>query len=585
MKPPENIEKLIKNIDIDTNAKMDKVVLDDVLKALQNSKKLALSEVEGTKSAILLPNIWRTIITSPVAKVAAAAVIIIAAIVALRNGSINSINMATIAFADVSKAMKNVPWMHSVTRGFDETRKGAVELWIGFETKINATKDFDGKVIFWNANEHRKYEYDPQSHSITIEYASEDNVPFHLSSPVLFLESMQNTFKEQGAEFTTKSGEYMGQKAQIQEISGSFVGQIKQNYVLRLYIDPESKLLFSAQIKSTDPNGNTIVYGETIFDYPQMGPADIYNLGVPRDAQIISKLPKEDYQAIWDNYRQKRAEATMEYIAVITHINHSLGDVITMVDVDYKSNQNHRLERHFVFNNGQVIDKFWPEHKKQLGDSFDSLLAWTKAHYNNTGFISVHLYDGQYYFSTKRDDDGGWTKLRKKYSPGDNPMPNTHLEYLARPFIGKTGRIIEDNHAKENNLICIERLQQGSIHSGDVTLPGRFLYYLDPQKDYMCRRRLTEWRPDAEWQEDKNWLEGVEPEKIRDGSITIVDITDVIQAPNGHWYPEVIVVKQSGIRKDYKEAPLKVSTVKTVYLQAPPQLPDEIFNVEKLPGQ
>ena len=33
MKPPENIEKLIKNVELDTNAQMDKAVLNDVLNA------------------------------------------------------------------------------------------------------------------------------------------------------------------------------------------------------------------------------------------------------------------------------------------------------------------------------------------------------------------------------------------------------------------------------------------------------------------------------------------------------------------------------------------------------------------------
>ena len=521
----------------------------------------------------------RTIMKSKITKLAAAAVIIVVAILALQNGSID---LATIAFADISEAMKNVPWMHSVSRGFDETRKGVVELWIGFETKINASKDFDGKFIFWNVNEHRKYEYDPKSHSVTIEYASEDNVPLPLSSPVLLLERMQKMFKEQGAEIVTKSGEYMGQKAQIQEISGSFVNQGKQNYILRLFIEPESKLLFSAQVKSTDPNGNTLVDGETTFDYPRTGPKDIYDLGVPHDAKIISNLPEEDFQAVWDNYRQKRAEATKNYIAVITHARQSLGDVITMVDVDYKSNQNHRLERHFVFKTGQQINKFWPEYKQQLGNSFESLMAWTQAHYNNTGSISVYLYDGQYNLSTKRDNDGRWSKLRKDDSPGEESMPNIHLEYLAWPYIGKTGRVIEDDYAKQNNFICIERLQQGAVHSGSVTLPGRFLFYLDPQKNYLCRRKVMEWRPDAEWQEDKNWLEGIEPEKIRDASITVEDITNVTQAPNGHWYPEVIVVKQSGIRKDYNEEPLKVSGTKRIYIRTDPEFPNGIFETSNL---
>lgn len=70
MKPAEKIEKLIKNTDIDTNANMDKAVLDDVLKAFETSK--------NKKSAKPKPDIWRAIMKRPITKLATAAVIIMA---------------------------------------------------------------------------------------------------------------------------------------------------------------------------------------------------------------------------------------------------------------------------------------------------------------------------------------------------------------------------------------------------------------------------------------------------------------------------------------------------------------------------
>jgi hypothetical protein len=71
MKPPENIEKLIKNVDINTNAGMDKAVLEDVLKALENSKK---------KAAVSQPNIRKTNMKTRIAKLTAAAAVIIAVV-------------------------------------------------------------------------------------------------------------------------------------------------------------------------------------------------------------------------------------------------------------------------------------------------------------------------------------------------------------------------------------------------------------------------------------------------------------------------------------------------------------------------
>ncbi|MHC4426322.1 MAG: hypothetical protein ACYSYV_09515 [Planctomycetota bacterium] len=73
MKRAENIEKIIKNVDIDTNAERDRAVLADVLQVLQDSK--------GKEAGVPQPNIWRIIMKKPIAKlVTAAAVILIAAI-------------------------------------------------------------------------------------------------------------------------------------------------------------------------------------------------------------------------------------------------------------------------------------------------------------------------------------------------------------------------------------------------------------------------------------------------------------------------------------------------------------------------
>jgi len=567
------IEKIVKGFEVSTNAEKDKAILKKVLEAQRNFRE--------KRSASGRPRIWRIIMGSKIIKLATAAVIIaVAGLIIHFSGG--SVDLSTIAFADISEAMRKAPWMRMSNRGFGGNVEGPIELLIGFKAKIAASKDAKGKIALLNFGQHKSYEYDPENFTVTIDYLYEDDFPAHLSSAFSLLESMQKMSEQQGAHIVTTEGSRDGEKVQLQDISMGGAGQ-----VVRLYIQPDSKLLLAAQVRVTDPNGNETVAGEIAFDYPQTGPADIYGLGVPQDARIIDKLPKEDFQAIWDNYRRKREVATKEYIAVITQTNSSFGNVITTIDVDYKSDKNHRLEHHSVFNQNTLgqYEKFWPQYKEQLGDSFESLLMWTQAHYKSTGNVSVYLHDGQYDFSTRRDDNGSWTKLTKYNSPNFKHMPRVYLECLGWPTIGKTGHIIEDVYARQNDLICIERLQQGTLRSGNISLPGRFLYYFDPQKDYLCLRKVTEWCPDAEWQEDKNWLEGIEPEKVRNGSITYEDVTEVVQAPNGHWYPKVIVIKQSGIRKDYEEAPLHVSTVKRIYLQTNPEFPDGIFDINTLPGQ
>jgi len=99
MRPAENIEKLIKNIDIDTNAKTDNAVLGDVIEAFEKSK--------GKKTSAIEQNIWRIIMKSPITKLAAAAVIIVAVILGLT--FTGGPDMASVAWAEVIEKVEQIP--------------------------------------------------------------------------------------------------------------------------------------------------------------------------------------------------------------------------------------------------------------------------------------------------------------------------------------------------------------------------------------------------------------------------------------------------------------------------------------------
>jgi hypothetical protein len=200
--------------------------------------------------------------------------------------------------------------------------------------------------------------------------------------------------------------------------------------------------------------------------------------------------------------------------------------------------------------------------------------------------ISIQLYDGQYSSSIDRDGNGGWGKLQKAYSPNSDSGLSQTVAFQAWPTIPSTARIIADDYAGQNGLVCIENLTQGIVFpDGAVGHPGRFLYYLDPAQDYLCRRQVMEWRLNAEWQQDKNWLKRADPQKVRGGGMVVDEITEVFQAPNGHWYPRVIVQKHTDARDDSMDAPMSVYDIEMIYLDLSPTFPEGIFDRNRLPGQ
>lgn len=274
MRPAKNIEELIKNINIDTNAKMDKAVLNDVLGALENSKK--------KRPAVSQPNIWRTIIKSKITKLAAAAVIIIGVLIGI-NYFGGSIDGASLAFAQVREAMEKVNWL----RGIKEASNGVTEQWYAFESKIEIIKEHNGKITYFNYGDNRKYVYDPSSETITISYLPGDEFALGTRSPFAFLEELVKKEQDRGANLTRKTGRYNQERVEVWEILRSEEKAVEK---IRIFIDIKKCLPVAAEVKYTGLNGKTISEGSVKFEYPEKGPKDIYELGVPRSAVVVDTV-------------------------------------------------------------------------------------------------------------------------------------------------------------------------------------------------------------------------------------------------------------------------------------------------------
>ena len=92
MRPAENIDKLIKKLRYQAGAETHDRILDNVMQALEKKEK--------QKAGTTAPNIWRNIMKSPITKIAAAAVTIIAVLIGL-----NQIIGSTPAFAEIVRPL------------------------------------------------------------------------------------------------------------------------------------------------------------------------------------------------------------------------------------------------------------------------------------------------------------------------------------------------------------------------------------------------------------------------------------------------------------------------------------------------
>ncbi len=521
-------------------------------------------------------DIWRTIMKSKITKIAAAAVITVAAILALQNGSVD---IAAPAFAEMIEAMKKMPWMHQISKGFERGVEGTAEQWVSFESKVWIGKNYDGTVVYFDYEKHSNYTYDPNSNTVTISYLHQDKPSLELSSPWSVLEKILEALTEQGAEITQKQGEYRGKTVQIQEVSLTTVNNEDQK--LHLFVDPRSHLLLAGKVKATDADGNVVMDGDIKFEYPEKGPRDIYDLGVPRSATIVNNLPPLNVSEVLANYRSFRERGPDRYIAILTTMYaNSERAISSPLKITYRNGDlmktEHRRAKRKKYES-------WKEYSSKRGTNFNSLSTWWTNN-DNSELTEVYLYDGKYdYYVYGLAND-----LKSYQTEGHNPN-HKGLNDIGWPNISRwiasdrELRIVETDYSKSNNLICIELLFQGWVDPGGkhVSLPMKSLYYLNPERGYICVRKENYSQRHAPWQKDNSWLKDVDLKTIPSDEYSINEVAEFAQTNTGQWYPKKI---ETIWCNDASKARQRQST-RTIYLKTNPKFPKVIFDPNNLPKE
>lgn len=505
---------------------------------------------------------------SPITKLAAAAAVIIAVTIVV-NWFGGSIDGSGIALGQIMENMKKMPWMVMVTKG----PEGVVaEQWFCFERKYWIAKTADGTITSYNYAKRAQYKYDPSSKTVTINYLMSQNIPYFISSPQAVLESLFEQVTEQatkpGTEITYEAGQYKGRKVEIHKLAFS---ANELNHRSQLFVDIQRNLLVRMLGSSTDSDGKVIIRSELEFEYPEKGPSNIYDLGVPESATVMNNLPPENVLEVLSKYQFHRANGPDRYIAIVTR--GAIG-----VDVIYRDGQLLRTETRRA-RSGQR----WREHRDEIEKNFDSLWEWWTSN-NNSELRYVYLYDGKYDYEVDvRPDKTLWSNKFTGRHPSHEAIDTIGWPILTYSIQPDTeAKVSETDYSRENGLICIEFVRPGKVSQENiVTLPSRKLYYLDPKSDYICVRQESLRQRDITWKDkDNSWLEGIDPNEIPPDIVPqIREVIEVAKTEAGQCYPKRIArYSDDGTPREEKRM-----LIPTVYLQTDPQFPDGIFDPDNLP--
>ncbi|MCX5644330.1 MAG: hypothetical protein NTZ17_06555 [Phycisphaerae bacterium] len=497
--------------------------------------------VAGSDSGASAPGLARRIMIARLSKLVVAAMILVAVLIGVSRFT-GSFDGTTAAYAKVTEAVRNVPWMHIRYTGYDLDKQGNKvhaegeldsEIWYSFNAQIVIQRFFfSGSIIYYDYAKQQVHTYNPHSKRIVLSALSDNRLPVQADSPWSWVQRNIRAMTPCGGEVTRRAGQYHGQDVEVFEIAATRPGMAA--ICGKIFADRTTFLpLAEERTYIATDTGKTQTVETGTFDYPEHGPTDIYALGLSRDTPTVNSLPLPPWWEISSAYESHRSKVPAErYIAVVTRQMHIGGDPVDTVDVFYVDGLHYREERHFVFHTG-FIGEQWQQQAGEVGTTFDSIWKWSRA-YKAYGDISVRLLEENHYYESRRGQNGSWSATERTL--GDRELTRDDfwnmcpVFKLGWPDIWGEAEVIQDDYARENHLIRLE-VQRG-------------VFYLNPDRDYLCQRRII--HPDDRTE----------------------DVTEFGQTDDGRWYPRK--VKDGGLTH-------------TIYLETHPELPEGIFDPNRLP--
>jgi hypothetical protein len=572
------------------------------------------------------PGLWKRFIQSRVARLGVAAAILLAGLTLLVHLGDGSIGLSNTALARVAEAMNNVPWVHLQDTMVMDGRTRHFESWLSNPLQISAGREVGGPVTWYEVAARRRATCDPAGNRIVISYA-----PRTSTSDVIDPSYPIDVFRKQhdggDTKVTCTRGQRDGIDVDIYE-AVEYARHDAQHYLRsrhKLIADRKRHLILISEQYYYNLDGTLINSNKSTWDYPQDGPKSIYDVGAPKSARVLDFSPSSELLQVLDNFEANRDSFPARYIAIVEHSQYDTAAksyAVDGLDVFHSNNDFKRVDGVRF----QPVDQ--KEFAVRCGESFETLMSWWEHRESNSVAVewqSVALCDEEYAYLTSMAAGGPWRPLQKSYKPAEkdrqlrlfgrqSPIYGDPLAEMAYPMrlVGRYYReptkisFLQDDYARDNACICLELLYDGETEpgaSGDrtsVILPERRLFYLDPNRDYFCRREEVRYDIDATWPVDPNWLDrvsqgdlqhcdvfldttGQQPDVVHGvrRAVVVRDVPEYDRTDSGRWYPKTITMDCHAER--YDGTVIDRKSMMTILLSANPTFPEGTFDPSRLP--
>jgi hypothetical protein len=536
------------------------------------------ARLTGQVSRVARRGKWRTILV-------AAAVIVFAATSLWRLFPSPRLQAAEL-LTQVARNMEKLAWLKidTETYGPDQNTPVSVDVhWTDVAHK-RVYAIFDKKYIHLMDYERREWwVYRPDTNDMIIQPLAGEWTPT--------VQDFVSQLKREGISVRQSETLYQGRKATVLEceervndivpgvtnmsMNGKPVKTIRRRFV----IDP-NRIMGSAEMTYLDPNNRVAAIEKLHMEPVTKGPADIYELGVPRNVKIISKIPDPAVRTVRQKINEYKTQFLNEYIAVITEteVGGQPEDIWQAIVV---FRQGKKVRADVYGRDPRVRERLADRYRTEL-EASSRYLAPFWAQEDERDIRSVRLYDGLWQYVTEVRDDR-LVALEKQRRPDGDVYANDEVDdfgWRTLWWMNRPEHMYEDSYSKEHGLVAMEMVSQSGEDA--FVMPKRLRLYVDPQKDYLCHRYIEEQLFDAPWQSDKTWLDTVENKRNLREEFQDTEVREYGHTSSGQWYPKVIAETWGdrwfgAIRSD-------TSRLIRIHLIAEhPEFPAGIFDREKLP--
>ena len=290
-----------------------------------------------------------------------------------------------VSLADVAAAVLRQPWIH-VTE--TDPNGGKNEFWYSPVKDVSAWHDKDW-IEYRDHRARLYYAYDlhdkvlyrvPEEMQRSMEHFASmiasvrvllqskqpvDNPLEHLG----FLESEQTRYEVVKQEFEKVSQddrEWLDYHLTVKGQDNKLPEPIQSQILFR--VDPATKLLRLVRYEY-DWKGQHVIEEES-FDYPDKGPADVYDLGVPKTATLVDRVPANDLTRILEAIRAGRQRMD-DYRAVVIQRMEGSWRPSGLPEIIYRKGDKFRRDTAIWIDPSSIFGdpKFkWPEGDKDAGD-------------------------------------------------------------------------------------------------------------------------------------------------------------------------------------------------------------------------